>query len=164
MRKVISGVTVITTLHEGRPWGMTVSAFTPVCMDPPTLLVCVNSETTTAKDIRREKHFGVNLLSKGQQHVSQLCATQGESKFLNDHVIAADLLPFPMTAPVIKDSLATFDCALTDAFVVGTHLVAIARVNAVLSEQPVVPLLYGQGRYHHGVLIEEPTALRAANA
>ena len=33
MRRVISGVTVITTHHQDRPWGMTVSAFTPVCME-----------------------------------------------------------------------------------------------------------------------------------
>src|SRR3546814_20372252 len=38
MRRAVTGVTIITTYHEGRPWGMTVSAFAPVCMKPPPLL------------------------------------------------------------------------------------------------------------------------------
>jgi len=51
MRRVVGGVAVVATLREGRPWGMTVSAFAPVCMEPPTLLVCVNAATATAADI-----------------------------------------------------------------------------------------------------------------
>src|SRR3546814_20993576 len=48
MSRAVTGVTIITTYHEGRPWGMTVSAFAPVCMKPPTLLVYLNEATVTA--------------------------------------------------------------------------------------------------------------------
>ena len=69
MRRIVGGVTVITTLHDREPWGMTVSAFTPVCIDPPTLLVCVNNRTTTASDISRGGRFAVNLLSQAQLYL-----------------------------------------------------------------------------------------------
>ncbi|CAD7341761.1 flavin reductase family protein [Sphingomonadales bacterium 56] len=164
MRKVTAGVAVITTHHDDQPWGMTVSSFTAVSMEPPTLLVCVNRKTATARDIERDHVFGVNLLSQAQQTVSQLCANPGECKFLHDHVVAPDDLPVAMKAPVLSNSLASFDCAVTKMFSVGTHFVVIARVVAVMTSDAIEPLLYGQGKYLHGVAIDELAALRAARA
>jgi len=48
MRNVVSGVAIITTFYESQLWGMTVSAFTTVCAEPPTLMVCVNTRTVLA--------------------------------------------------------------------------------------------------------------------
>jgi flavin reductase (DIM6/NTAB) family NADH-FMN oxidoreductase RutF len=127
MRRVIGGVTVITTRHDGRPWGLTVSAFTPVCMDPPTLLVCVNSQTVTASDISRDNRFAVNLLSQTQLHLSKLCSRAGEDKFLDGHVLPQSCLPQRVIMPVIRDSIVTFDCRASDVRPVGSHLVVAAR-------------------------------------
>ncbi|ODU18699.1 MAG: hypothetical protein ABS87_14545 [Sphingomonas sp. SCN 67-18] len=164
MRRVIAGVTIITTRHDDNPWGMTVSAFTPVCMDPPTLLVCVNNRTVTAADILRDRRFGVNLLSQAQLQVSQLCARQGEHKFLDGFVVEADALPDRVAMPVLKDSIVSFDCEATDILPVGTHLVVIARIGSVLAPHPLPPLLYGEGRYLHGVALDDAGAAREARA
>ena len=164
MRRVIAGVTVITTRHDDTPWGMTVSAFTPVCMDPPTLLICVNNRTITATDIIRDKRFGVNLLSQSQLHLSQLCSRQGEHKFLDDYVVARDALPDRVAMPVLRDSIVSFDCEATDILPVGTHLVVIATIGSVLAPKPLPPLLYGEGRYLHGVAIDDAGTTRGAQA
>ena len=42
MRRLTSAVTVITTAHEDRRYGMTATAVTSVSADPPSLLICVN--------------------------------------------------------------------------------------------------------------------------
>jgi len=88
MRKVVGGVSVITTLHEDRPWGMTVSAFTPVCMEPPTILVCVNRETVTANSITKLQRFAVNVLSQEQLPISQFCSRPREDKFIEEFVVS----------------------------------------------------------------------------
>src|SRR3546814_2198910 len=66
MRRAVTGVTIITTYHEGRPWGMTVSAFAPVCMKPPNLLVCVNrsEEHTYGLQSLMRKSYDVFCLKK----------------------------------------------------------------------------------------------------
>jgi flavin reductase (DIM6/NTAB) family NADH-FMN oxidoreductase RutF len=153
MRRVISGVTVITTGHQGRPWGMTVSAFTPVCMEPPTLLVCVNDSTKTASDITRTGEFAVNLLSQAQLYLSQLCSRAGKDKYLDGHVVHANELPAAVRAPVLRDSIVTFGCKATDILSIGSHLVVIGAIESILAPRPLPPLLYGEGRYLHGVAI-----------
>lgn len=154
MRRVVGGVTVITTRHDNQPWGMTVSAFTPVCMDPPTLLVCVNNRTVTASDISREGLFAVNLLSQAQLQVSQLCSQAGKDKYLTEHIVPPEDLPERVLMPVLRNSIVTFDCKAIEIRPVGSHLVVIAKIEAVLAPEVRKPLLYGEGRYLHGVEIE----------
>jgi flavin reductase (DIM6/NTAB) family NADH-FMN oxidoreductase RutF len=164
MGRVVGSVTVVTTRHDGRPWGMTVNAFSSVCMEPPTVLVCVNNRSVTAADIHRESRFAVNLLSQDQVFVSQLCSRPGAVKFVDDHVVADSALPAEVASPVLRNSLVTFDCEVAEARPVGSHFVVIGRVRAVLAPDPRRPLLFGQGRYQRSVDIGEIPAMREAVA
>jgi flavin reductase (DIM6/NTAB) family NADH-FMN oxidoreductase RutF len=164
MRRVVGGVTVITTRHEGRPWGLTVSAFTPVCMDPPTLLVCVNSRTVTASDISRDSRFAVNLLSQAQLHLSKLCSSAGADKFIDGHVFPQSCLPERVTMPVLRDSIVTFDCRAHDIRRVGSHFVVVAAIEGVLAPESRRPLLYGEGQYLRGVALDDTSICQGASA
>jgi len=154
MRKFVGGVTVVSTLHEGRPWGMTVSAFSPACMDPPMLIACVNRETITASDITRDPHFAVNILSDEQVAVSQFCSRPREDKFIEAFVLPPEEVPDTIHMPVLRNSLITFDCRATTTFVVNSHLVLLAQVRAVLAPSSKRPLLYGEGQYMQGVSMQ----------
>ncbi|MDK1376823.1 MULTISPECIES: flavin reductase family protein [unclassified Sinorhizobium] len=158
MRKVVGGVTVITTVHEDRPWGMTVSAFTPVCMDPPTLLVCVNRETVTASCITKLQRFAVNVLSQDQLAISQFCSRPREDKFVEEFAVPQSDYPDRILMPVLKDSLITLDCIATATLVVNSHLVVMGRVTSVLAPTAKKPLLYGEGQYMHGVSLQMAVA------
>jgi flavin reductase (DIM6/NTAB) family NADH-FMN oxidoreductase RutF len=164
LRRAISGVTVVTTEHEGRPWGLTVSAFTPVCIEPPTVLVCVSSRTVTGAAIGAGGRFAVNLLSQDQLYVAQRCARAGRPKYLDDDVVTPTELPARVAAPVLRDSLVTFDCEVTEARPVGSHLVLFGAVRTVLAPAARQPLLFGDGRYHHCVEFDEMPALVGALA
>lgn len=164
MRKVVSGVTVVTTRHDGRPWGMTVNAFSSVCTEPPTILVCVNNRTVTASDITRDGRFAANLLSQDQLHLSGLCARPGEVKYLEGHTVDPTVIPMQVAMPILRGSLVTFDCKVSEVRPVGSHFVVIAAVEAIVVPSARPPLLYGEGRYMHGVTIEEAPAMLAAQA
>ncbi|MBW9113914.1 flavin reductase family protein [Rhizobium cauense] len=158
MRKFVGGVTVISTLHEGRPWGMTVSAFSPACMDPPMLIACVNRETVTASDITRDPRFAVNILSDEQVAISQFCSRPREDKFIEAFVLPFEEVPDTVQMPVLRNSLITFDCRANTTFVVNSHLVLLAQVRAVLAPSSKKPLLYGEGQYMQGVSIKMAAA------
>lgn len=158
MRRVVSGVTVVTTLHDDRPWGMTVTAFTSVCAEPPTVLVCVNTRTNTAGDIAQSGRFAANLLSRDQLDISNLCSAPGGLKYIDDHVIDERHAWGSEAMPVLRDSLVTFDCVVDDARVVGSHLVVVGRVQRIVTPEARVPLLYGEGRYLHGVGFDHTSA------
>src|SRR5579872_75147 len=42
-----SGVTIVTTEHSGRPFGMTVASFASVSLRPPLVLVCIEKNVKT---------------------------------------------------------------------------------------------------------------------
>jgi flavin reductase (DIM6/NTAB) family NADH-FMN oxidoreductase RutF len=164
MRRCVSGVTVLTTAHGDRAWGMTVSAFTPVCVEPPTVLVCVHRGTRTASALQAGTRFGANLLSQDQLFLARRCARAGAPKYVDDYVLAPAELPADLAAPVLRDSLAAFDCAVTDVRTVGTHCVVLAEVRVVLAPPPRLPLLYGDGHYRRALDIDETPVLTGALA
>jgi len=153
LRVLVSPVTVITTMLDGRPWGLTVSAFTPVCLDPPTVLVCVNRDTATAGCIANDGRFGVNVLDEHQASLARRCASPGAPKFLrSDELLAAD--DVASRVPIIREALISFECA-AERIEVGTHVVVLGRVLAVFTVSSNGssnvssngPLLYGNGHY-----------------
>ncbi|MBV8363545.1 MAG: flavin reductase family protein, partial [Candidatus Eremiobacteraeota bacterium] len=67
MRRFPTGVTVVTSVKNGEPRGVTVSAFASVTLEPPTVLICVNREARSYLFISTSKIFCVNILSAEQQ-------------------------------------------------------------------------------------------------
>src|SRR5260370_2912438 len=65
-----SGVTVITTRHEGIDYGLTASAVSSLSLDPPMLLISVNRTSNTQKTIAQSPVFAVNIF---REHQSELC-------------------------------------------------------------------------------------------
>jgi hypothetical protein len=90
MRRIVGGVTVITTRHDDQPWGM-------------MLLACVNN--CTASDISRNGLFAVSLLSLARLNVSQRCARSGKDKYLTDHVVPPNELPDRVVMPALRNSI-----------------------------------------------------------
>ena len=57
MRHFATGVTVVTSVREGEPRGVTVSAFASVSVDPPLVLICINREARSYLYISSSKVF-----------------------------------------------------------------------------------------------------------
>ena len=62
-----SGVTVVTTVHEGKLRGVTVSAFASVSLNPPLVLICIANESESKDWIAESGVFAVNILSDEQE-------------------------------------------------------------------------------------------------
>lgn len=161
LRHLVGPVSVVTTRNGNRPWGMTVSAFTVVCLDPPTMAVCVNRSTATADHIVSSGRLGLNVLGATQVEMSQRCAAPGQSKFLapddvaNTGAVRAD---GSNAAPLLAGALIAFDCDAECLDIAGTHLLVAARVRSVVTGDQRQPLLYGAGEYH-GVAPLAPSSL-----
>src|SRR5712691_8489864 len=80
-----TGVPVVTACDaEGRPTGLTASAFASVSLDPPLVLVCVAHKAQAYPAILAAGRFAVNILSTTQEAVSRRFASSslsGAEKF-----------------------------------------------------------------------------------
>jgi flavin reductase (DIM6/NTAB) family NADH-FMN oxidoreductase RutF len=71
-----SGITVVTTAHEGSTYGMTANAFVSVSLDPPLVLVSVDNRANMHKILPHSGRYGVSVLSDQQEDLSQHFAGQ----------------------------------------------------------------------------------------
>ena len=146
MSRFPSGVTVITaTDRQGRDFGLTVSAFAAVSLDPPLVLVCVDTGSNTLPAIQESGAFTVNLLAIGQREVAERFASKDLNKFA-----AADqqALRPSRTGPVLAaEVVAHMECRVVDEILAGDHWVFIGRVDAGQLAPVDAPLVYCDGSF-----------------
>jgi len=138
-----TGVTVVTCLDsEGRPFGLTVNSFTSVSLDPPLLLVCIARQARCRAALVEAGHFAVNVLQTGQQPASIRFSTRDEDRFG-----ATPWSTGESGAPILKDSLAIFECERSAVHDGGDHEILVGRVLRASFDPNMDPLLYFRGRY-----------------
>ena len=76
-----TGVTVVTSMSNGEPVGMTCQSFSSVSLSPPLVLFCPAKTSRAWPLMQRAGHFCVNLLADGQDELSNAMATKGADKF-----------------------------------------------------------------------------------
>jgi flavin reductase (DIM6/NTAB) family NADH-FMN oxidoreductase RutF len=139
MSALASGVVIVTCRLDGRPWGMTVTAFASVSVDPPTVLVSLGSEATAAHAITATQRFGVSILAEEQLVVARFCSTPGATKFLEPFTEAGD---GGSASPVVAGALAHLECEVWKELHIADHTLFFARVRAARASQAGTPLLY----------------------
>lgn len=140
MRNVAASVTVITTEHQGKLYGMTATAFSSVCADPPTVLVIVNTSTRSHPGIAASGKFSVNILRTGEEDLAQRFGAKLDQPYEGiDYRIENG---GPLLAPIV----AHVDCETIDRYEVGTHTIFVGTVvGGGTSEEE--PMLYHDGQY-----------------
>lgn len=147
MRRLASGIAVISSQKNGVRYAMTVSSVTSLTDNPASLLICINENAAMYPVLDKGKTFAVNLLGNHQQAVSNLCAKKdcGESRFSEGQWLQHPQLGLPY----LKDSEAVFFCKVdNDLIKYGSHRVVFGRITEInLSDSPVDPLIYLDGAY-----------------
>jgi flavin reductase (DIM6/NTAB) family NADH-FMN oxidoreductase RutF len=137
MGKFATGVTVLTTIHEGDIHGMTANAFMSVSLDPKLVVISVGKHARFLDKVTQSKRFAVNILAEDQQQVSQHFAgkPQGDVDFAT-----LDGLP------VIDGAIAQITCEVASVYEEGDHTLFIGRVTDLKLEEKN-PLLFFGGQY-----------------
>jgi (E)-2-((N-methylformamido)methylene)succinate hydrolase len=139
-----TGVTVITRmLPSGRPYGMTVSSFTTVSLEPPLVLVCVDLSAQFLRNFELGDAFLINVLGEEQQHLARRFASRlEEDRFLG--------IPWSagwMETPLLEGTVASFACRLDRRVDAGDHAILIGAVEKV-QQHSGRPLVWCDRGYH----------------
>lgn len=138
-----TGVTVLTTRHEGELHGMTANSVTSVSLDPMLILVCLMKDARTALAIQAAERFAVNILTEGQDELSQRFARPGQ-----DHFEGLELMEGPHGLPLLPGCLAHLAAQVTEIVPAGDHDVVFGEVDHVhVNPNGGSPLLFFQGGY-----------------
>lgn len=137
-----TGVTVVTTVHDGRPCGITVSSFTSVSLDPPLVLVAIARTARAYRCLAASRRFAVNVLAEDQERLARLFASLAEDKFAG-----LSYRRSPTGQPLLRGIHGWLDCEVVRTHPGGrTHTLFIAAVRA-LGPGRGRPLLFHRRAY-----------------
>src|ERR1700675_4066534 len=109
MRHLAGGVSVITAGLAKDITGMTVTSVSSLSVDPPTLIVSINRESSSWPLLRRYGFFGVNILTADQVDVAERFAgkdgLKGAARFAG-----AQWVSRVSGVPLLTGALAAIDC------------------------------------------------------
>jgi flavin reductase (DIM6/NTAB) family NADH-FMN oxidoreductase RutF len=143
MRRVASTVNVISIYVDSQPMGITATAVSPISMDPPSLLVCINRAASVHGVMEGVSHFRVNVLHRDQEMVARMFADRAQHglRFLSGWELDC------AGAPRLSDAQATILCRRIDSHSFATHSIFIGVVEEAATREEVDPLVYLDGRY-----------------
>lgn len=150
-RTMVTGVTVVTVQGTEEPRGLAVNAFASVSLEPPSILICIQKNSSTYSHLVAADHFGVNVLAASQTDVARVFATKQDRKF--DHV---DWHAGELGVPLLDGATATMEVELQDTLHAATHTIFIGRIRR-LGGSGSPPLIYTAGSFFDGGrLVEAP--------
>jgi flavin reductase (DIM6/NTAB) family NADH-FMN oxidoreductase RutF len=153
MRRYPTGVTVVTSVKEGEPRGITLTAFSSVSAEPPMLSICVNREARSYLYISTSRIFCVNLLAVHQRDLAERFSGKVRERQFEEIGYGVGATG----APILRGTVGYFDCTVEHEHHVGTHSIFVGLVVACES-RPGSPLGYYDGAFRDfGLRAEQPT-------
>ncbi len=148
MSRAATMVSIVATDGTAGRAGVTVSAFSSVSADTdrPTLLVCINANSSAADAILANRAFSVNLLREDQAYISDVFAGRHRD-FVADKFDCAKWVVSATGAPCLMDALVVFDCRTVSVHRVGSHHVLFGEVEAVATGAEGRALIYARRDY-----------------
>jgi flavin reductase (DIM6/NTAB) family NADH-FMN oxidoreductase RutF len=151
VRRLATGVAVVTVWHGDLVHGTTVSSVAAVSREPLLLGLCLREESSMTRAIAEAGRFAVNVLSTRQSTLAGWFADPGRPHGLAQFD-PLDWEPDAFSgAPWIRGSLASLGCHLTVTVPAGDHNLLLGKVVTARTAEGG-PLLHFGGRLHDGTL------------
>ncbi len=151
MGQFATGITVVTTVLDGKFYGLTVNAFCSISLEPPLVMISIDKKSQSHQILQTSRVYAVNILNANQQELSERFArktTPGGKPF---HDIP--LQPGLTGAPLFDEALARIECQVVNQYDGGDHTLFIGQVIRLDASEldQAIPgpqaLLYFQGKY-----------------
>ncbi|MFN3231644.1 MAG: flavin reductase family protein [Alphaproteobacteria bacterium] len=138
-----TGVTIVTTQTEdGTPIGVTMNSFSSVSLEPPLILFSLSKTSDQYEHFMAANNFAVNVLCQDQEEISNRQA-MSDDKTLDSNGFRT----WSTGAPILKDSIAAFDCTLEERLEGGDHIIFLCRVLRAERQNDAEPLIFHQSKY-----------------
>ena len=133
-----SGVSVVAVRDEPAVYAITATAFLPVSIDPPRVLVSINPNATVLPFLGEGAEFSVSLLAESQRRLASIFADVGPLGRMH--------LPREGD-PVVEGALASFTCRVVSRYPEADHTLVVGEVIRLTIGGDERPLVYFRREY-----------------
>jgi flavin reductase (DIM6/NTAB) family NADH-FMN oxidoreductase RutF len=138
LRNVAAAVSVVSTFDsDGSPYGTTVSAFTPLSMDPALLLVSLANSSRLLSLLNPGTVLGINVLSAEQADIGERFAQRDPGRWTGVGWEAR------AGAPALIERHAFISAAVRQLIRAGDHTLVVSAVRCA-DRSVGEPLVYWQ--------------------
>ncbi len=138
-----TGVTIVTTLYNNKPFGFTASSFTSVSLLPSLVSFCLNKQSFSMSAFANSKCFAVSILSENQEDISRHFAKFNTDKFINISYNFGQTT----NCPLIEGAVCHIECNKFNQHEVGDHIILIGKVINTMINSNLNPLVYYLKQY-----------------
>jgi flavin reductase (DIM6/NTAB) family NADH-FMN oxidoreductase RutF len=146
MRHLAGGVSVITVGRGKEITGMTVTSVSSLSVDPPTLIVSINRQSSSWPLLKRHGFFGVNILNANQLDIAERFTGKDGLKGA-DRFAGAEWVTRASGVPLLVGALVAVDCEVEEIVERHSHAIVIGRVLDIQQSSRTAALAYWQGQY-----------------
>jgi flavin reductase (DIM6/NTAB) family NADH-FMN oxidoreductase RutF len=141
MSHLATAVTIVSTRDpERQPYGITVSSFASLSLEPPLIQWSIKETSYSFPIFAAAEMFAVNILSSDQDQISRdFCRPI-------DRFATVDWEEGFKGMPLIRGAAAWIECAREDIIIGGDHRIFVGRVMNVRTFGRS-PLVYWRGQY-----------------
>jgi flavin reductase (DIM6/NTAB) family NADH-FMN oxidoreductase RutF len=136
-----TGVVVITAPGPTGPVGMAVNSFTSVSLDPPLVLFCAATTSTTWPHVQAAGAFCVNVLAADQEELARGFAGSGDRYRGVTHRRGRN------GAAILDGVLAYVDCEICAEYPAGDHVLVLGKVLDFACVPESEPLVFFRSSY-----------------
>lgn len=137
--RFVTGVTVVTTMTEGGPLGMTVNSFSSVSLDPPLVLWSPARKSGRFAAFEASSHFAIHVLAADQQPLAEHFARRGDFTGISFEPGIGD-------APLLAGAITRLECLHAVHYDGGDHLIVVGEVLRIIEEERP-PLVFYRGGF-----------------
>lgn len=138
-----TGVTVISTCHNGKLCGFTANSFASVSLKPHLVSFCQDKDSGSFDAFKMAKYFAINILASDQEEISKHFAQTISEKFDNIDYEISDI----SGTPLIKNCISIIECVKYNQFLCGDHMIFVGQVINTNTKSEKSPLLYFNRSY-----------------
>ncbi|HEY8470391.1 MAG TPA: flavin reductase family protein [Longimicrobiales bacterium] len=133
-----SGVTVVAVRDEPHVLAITATAFAPVSIEPPLVLVCVGANAVVLPLLEPGARFAISILSERQRRLASMFADP--APLGREHFAAEG-------EPLVRGALVGLACTVRDVHPGGDHAIVVAQITRLVMGDEAPPLLYYAREY-----------------
>lgn len=143
--KLPSGLFILTSYIEQKPFGVLLSWIQQASFDPPLLSICIGKNREFLAPLLHEKRFCLNILGKNGKDLIKVFGKPTANSFLNCEHQTSEF------GPILSKSLATAYCEIVEVQTPGDHAILFAEVKGGnlwdLQDEPLTHLRYDGSTY-----------------
>lgn len=151
-----TGVTALCAIDEGKPIGMTASAFVAISLKPALVSVCIRHGSATWRRLRKRECVGISFLGDGHAATArQLAQTTG------DRFLGLDYEATATGALFLAKAAAWLECAMEQEIPAGDHDIILFRLHRAAVSDDIRPLVFHSSDFHTLAPLAEPPHSRS---